>query len=356
MNRWLDSLSEDWVSQPRPSPPASLPNGSHLTSDDSSTFNTSRSRIPRFKPRSDSTSALKSSSTSKIASRAEVNNDSEILGERTSSTLNVRPRQSLENTTKLAGKLPVSISTTRNPTAVSDSSLQSVEYHTIQHKLPSPAVKRGGQRHETPEWKRRALKGEVGFGEQRDLFSPMGLENIFKPATARLRPQKKARGLRLVKEEEFPSSPPPYSLKKESQKPSLIPDMKHLGQGALEDLEEDKEEQKKSSKDDWVRSDRSESEQDIAIQETERVSGQDSRFPSRFPGDWKTGDKRGPSQTYDDRYEDQSPAHINRAGSQDGAPSSTSLVDHVERSRTISGQEESRNEKISPVFVSRHNT
>ncbi|KKA28723.1 hypothetical protein TD95_004819 [Thielaviopsis punctulata] len=36
----------------------------------------------------------------------------------------------------------------------------------------------------TPEWKRRLLKGELGYGEQRDLFHSAvaeGLENIFKP-------------------------------------------------------------------------------------------------------------------------------------------------------------------------------
>lgn len=35
----------------------------------------------------------------------------------------------------------------------------------------------------TPEWRKRLVRGEIGAGEQRDLFAPMGLESVFKPPT-----------------------------------------------------------------------------------------------------------------------------------------------------------------------------
>ncbi len=355
MDRWLDSLSEDWVSQPRPSPAPSILNGSPSVSDSSNTCNTSRSRIPRLKLRSGSTSAANLSSTTKRASQAEGN--SQVLSERTSSTLNLRPRRSLEDATKLDGKLPISKNTLRSSRAFSDSSLQSVQYHTVQHKLPSSSPKRDGQRHETPEWKRRALKGEVGYGEQRDLFGPMGLENIFKPATTRSRPpQKKTRGFRVAKDDEFPSSPPPYTLAKQSQNPSSILDTKHLGQGALDALEEEEEEHKRSCEDDGDRSGRPERKQDSAVYDAQKVSRQDNGCPLRSSQDRTPRDVRGASQNRDSRYEDRSRAIIRRAEDQDADPPSNSLEDHVERSRTISGQEEWRNEKFSPVVVSTHNT
>jgi hypothetical protein len=44
------------------------------------------------------------------------------------------------------------------------------------------SVKRSPAKHQTLEWKKRLVRGEVGYGDQTDLFGPSGLENIFSPA------------------------------------------------------------------------------------------------------------------------------------------------------------------------------
>lgn len=71
--------------------------------------------------------------------------------------------------------------------------------------------------HDTPEWRRRLLQGEIGYGDQKDLFSPMGLENIFQkpdgPASEEKMP--KRRGAMLKGLSAMPSSPPPWSAQEE---------------------------------------------------------------------------------------------------------------------------------------------
>lgn len=75
----------------------------------------------------------------------------------------------------------------------------------------SPA--KGQKLQDTPEWRRRLIKGELGYGDQKDLFSPIGLENIFQQPS---KLQKSLlhggkRGLSLLRDlDAVPSSPPPW--------------------------------------------------------------------------------------------------------------------------------------------------
>lgn len=72
---------------------------------------------------------------------------------------------------------------TRSPLrSVSNVSSQSVfeSTSTVQIK-PKKAGNEEGVA--TPEWRKRLMRGEIGAGEQRDLFAPMGLESVFKPPT-----------------------------------------------------------------------------------------------------------------------------------------------------------------------------
>lgn len=104
--------------------------------------------------------------------------------------------------------------------AYSVASLDSVIYNgTVAQKpaISSPAKDR--PIHETPEWRRRLLKGERGYADQKDLFSPMGLENIFqKPAGGaseeKTQPKRK---LALLKGLSMPSSPPPWPAKEHKE-------------------------------------------------------------------------------------------------------------------------------------------
>ncbi|PNS18756.1 Septation initiation network scaffold protein cdc11 [Sphaceloma murrayae] len=78
-----------------------------------------------------------------------------------------------------------------------------VRYDTVERQS-SP------KKHEaTLTWKKRLVDGDLGYGDQTDLFGPSGLENIFqsptKPTSATKTPSK------LQRCEAMPSSPPPWS-------------------------------------------------------------------------------------------------------------------------------------------------
>ena len=81
---------------------------------------------------------------------------------------------------------------------------------TVQHKS-SPVKEKKAQ--VTPEWKRRVLKENAGG----DLFSPIGLESVFKPPKAKANTGvKSTRKNKLLPQANVPSSPPPL--------PSIAPD------------------------------------------------------------------------------------------------------------------------------------
>lgn len=92
-------------------------------------------------------------------------------------------------------------------------SLDSVVYNgTVAQKAPTQSPEKDRPVHDTPEWRRRLLKGEIGYGDQKDLFSPMGLENIFqKPAGSASEEKQPKRKLGMLKVlGAIPSSPPPW--------------------------------------------------------------------------------------------------------------------------------------------------
>ncbi|KAH7346551.1 hypothetical protein BKA65DRAFT_606319 [Rhexocercosporidium sp. MPI-PUGE-AT-0058] len=178
---WLDSLSEDWISQPPSSgsPAPSLPSLTNSTSD-SSKPRPASTRIPKYNPQKKTPLSERSTNEHNIP-----------LSQR-------RPSKLREITNGTRGR--------RVSRTLSASTTQSV------HLSP----KRGT--HETPEWKRRLLHGDVAYGEQRDLFSPAGLENIFRPPPTNPTSQNK---LHAAQESEdgsvMPSSPPPYRRNHEQQ-------------------------------------------------------------------------------------------------------------------------------------------
>jgi hypothetical protein len=88
------------------------------------------------------------------------------------------------------------------------------QYGTVQQrsKSTSPIKKQ-----ETLEWKKRLLKGQVGYGDQTDLFGPSGLENIFAtPRDSSPQPPKKSR-MSFLERSEMPSSPPVWPLHEGSE-------------------------------------------------------------------------------------------------------------------------------------------
>jgi hypothetical protein len=84
-------------------------------------------------------------------------------------------------------------------------------YGTVAHNTvaKSPVKEAGSQN--TPEWRRRLVKGELGYGDQTDLFGNTGLQNIFqKPTTSPPEePQSPKRKLDFLKGMTAISSSPP---------------------------------------------------------------------------------------------------------------------------------------------------
>lgn len=85
----------------------------------------------------------------------------------------------------------------------------------MQHKNnPRPAQIAANSR-ATPDWKRRVLAGGAAPGRQQDLFSPIGLEQVFNQGStdqgsSKPAPKRRGKKYEAVAIDDFPSSPPPY--------------------------------------------------------------------------------------------------------------------------------------------------
>lgn len=207
---WLDSLSEDWVSQPgsvdasiaSPTPFHDAPAAaaSKLNGDDAPP---TPSRIPRL------------NRSPKRTQSAATGNSSGILSER--SVNEIVNSASRRSPPKSPSKLPQEIKAPERggfaSRSVSASTTGSVVHNTVQKSFRVSPSKRKG---ETPEWKRRLVYGELSYGEQPDLFTSAGtgLENIFKPpAPAPETPVEESyeENSQVHHETTLPSSPPLYA-------------------------------------------------------------------------------------------------------------------------------------------------
>lgn len=112
-------------------------------------------------------------------------------------------RRQLSNNSR--GKLTES----RSFSAASDGS--TVQHGTVQQRSKSASPKKS---QETLEWRRRLVRGHVGYGDQTDLFGPSGLENIFAQAPPQAsnapKTRKSMNWLDKSALGSMPSSPPPW--------------------------------------------------------------------------------------------------------------------------------------------------
>ena len=205
MDQWLDSLSEDWVSQPGSPHSDSSKQTSILKDASSPNSNGSQSRIPRYKPRSASNLSIASGKENGLGPPLRRANTNEAaLREKTSSNLNTSRNQMPKGQVKSQDLGATSRKTLARH--VSAGSTDMLPQDTVQVKA-SPAKNIVGIA--TPDWKRRVLKENMGKG---DLFSPIGLENVFRPPT--IGSKQKAKPALAKKKpsqkEDPPSSPPPY--------------------------------------------------------------------------------------------------------------------------------------------------
>ncbi|KAI2642029.1 hypothetical protein GGS21DRAFT_500871 [Xylaria nigripes] len=306
---WLDSLSEDWVSQGG-SDTSQQPLSISSSPPASTSSKNGRDR-PSFIPRlSTASPGVKRpqhrhhhSSPSLLSERNPNHNNSAHSG---SSKFSQSAKLSYR------GRLSRSCSA---------STASSVAQNSVIHnKSQSTSPSKGPEN--VPEWRRRLIHGELGYGESKDLFSSaaIGLENMFRPPQAPERyngDEVEGEG-HTVHETTLPSSPPPYS-------------------GALRDAIEN---------DDILEHVRN----DSPIQHNISLPRPIAFRPT---GSNKAGLSSDDLATTSDAECDESGEEFE--GSPELAPSFR-IKQLVDESRKISGQSDVRHEDFSPIYIARHSS
>ena len=319
----MDSLSEDWVSQHNSSPP-SLTSGSRLRTANGASGSakirpsTSKSRIPHLTQNRADNSINGKYLRPRSSQGAGRINTSPVLAEHTPSELNVAAQQ---GSAKISGsQKPTTASTlARRPSSVFSGSIQSIQHHTI---LDKPLF--GGENNEVPEWKRRLARGEDVAGDGCDLFGPSRLEGVFKQPTSSRDGQ--------------PSLP---STLVDQQKPWSLPASTNSGVPAFDQYQSMRASRSRPLGMDILE----EVEEDEHAEDGSAIHGRPK------PSASSQGIVR-------DRI-----TSIERGGVREGRispmsgsmrPMSDGIIDA--RVRTVSRQEELKNEVISPVTISKQNT
>jgi hypothetical protein len=197
---WCDGLSEEWI--PQTAAVVSTKNKLeplNAVQTSQSVPPKPLSRLPRLRQSSGSFSEIQ---VRPIAKNLRPSGGKGALTERSLSDNNVAAIASQDTTDPAHSR--------QTSQAYSVVSNDSVVYDGTVAQRKSPTKDR--PIHETPEWRRRLLKGERGYADKTDLFSPMGLENIFqKPAGGTSEDIKQPkRKIGLLKGLSMPSSPPPW--------------------------------------------------------------------------------------------------------------------------------------------------
>ncbi|KAF8864794.1 hypothetical protein BDZ45DRAFT_573230, partial [Acephala macrosclerotiorum] len=302
---WLDSLSEDWISQ-HPSSGSPAPSLPSLANSTSSSTRAASSRIPKYNPQKQAWTTPNEGGNSPLSERS-LNEHNIPLSQR-----------SLRQPSKLR-EVTIGDRGRRLSRALSASSTQSVQYHTVQHKSHSLSPHK-----ETPEWKKRLLQGEVAYGEAKDLFSAAGLETIFQPPPETSNSSNKLPTQEIdddVGSVIMPSSPPAYDFGRANS--------------GKEDNDEDN------------------------VQRRQQPRGMKYRLADSDGSEFSTNDlSRGSSFQLTAR---------SVRGNEEVEPQSeaasemdSSVLQHGNgvngSGRVASGQSDIRNEELSPIYISRHNT
>ncbi|KAI0136919.1 WD repeat domain-containing protein [Xylariales sp. AK1849] len=313
-NAWLDSLSEDWVSQPRSDiSQAQLPSFSDSEANSRrSSMREQISRIPRL------------SQAARLPQSRTYDNSANVLSERSSNDINIQGSQRVPS--KLSQELKSSQRGRHLSRSVSASTAGSVLHNTIQHKSLSASPTKG--RESVPEWKRRLLLGDLAYGEVKDLFSSAGtgLEYLFRPpppSGISDTPQADQGNSdeNMMHETTLPSSPPPY-LRSQRNEPVVeesfnessndfseirpAPRVREMKYTRNDEFYED------MSRPDGSTVERSEYVQDTATQDYNETSSASMTVQQRFDASRKTS---GKSVIHN---EDFSPILITRHNNEDG--------------------------------------
>lgn len=295
---WLDSLSEDWVSQPGSDkldaqlPSSKADEGAKLRAQDPP------SRIPRR--------AMGARSSIPAA------NDISVLSERSANDINMSiPRQRFPS--KLSQEAKPSRDDSKSRCA-SESTNGSIVHNTVQHQSPS-----GKFDGETPEWRRRLVHGDMQYGEQRDLFASAanGLQNMFKPPAASTPNEYEEAYDEPQHESTMPSSPPPYSRRRASAE--LAEEV-----STLEEEQEELQYPNEVTPSPSPRRVQLDVKYKLNVVDTSSIDSPSNRLASTHPSDV-------------DIYRDES------------CLTATCAVG--DNTRKTSGQSDTRNEDFSPIFI-----
>lgn len=309
---WLDSLSEDWPSEPN-SPTDSKPPTRNGTT--RSSIRATGTKIPQ--PSSGNSVNRRSSGTHN-------RNSSIALGERSPSDINIPAQLSKRTPSKLSQEVRPHLRRGRTASrSISGSPAGSVVHNTVQRQsLSSSPDKR---KFDTPEWKRRLIYGDLAYGEQRDLFTSAGtgLEGMFKPpvqAKAPLgHPDEDASDLQR-NNTTFPSSPPEIAASysnyevytdryTEQELPEHIGETQSNGRSVRYKLADDGGSDTSDLSDMSV----------VRKGPRERAQADSSRVAAQFLAPVTDGDEsRKTSSQSAARHEDFSPIFIARPGGADG--------------------------------------
>ncbi|KAK1596680.1 WD repeat domain-containing protein [Colletotrichum navitas] len=195
---WLDSLSEDWPSQAgsETSPSSQLPPLKPTENNKTPNAKGPGSRIPLPVSKIRPSSAGTSDKSPGVLSERSFNNINLPLSQR-------RP-------SKLSREIKPDAQSRQTSRALSASTNGSVVHNTVHRKSFQSSPLRGSA--DTPEWKRRLVYGDIGYGEQRDLFcsAAAGLENMFKPPSPH--PDSTLADQSVRQNTTMPSSPPFFRL------------------------------------------------------------------------------------------------------------------------------------------------
>lgn len=290
-NAWLDSLSEDWVSQPRSDDSAvQLPTLPNKESNSKPASNDLPSRIPRRAV------ATRSSAN---AADSSVN----ILSERSASEINMSMRRGLQQSSKL-------VSGDNDHRVVSVSSTGSVVHNSVEHQ----SLSRTGQ---TPEWKRRLVQGEMLYGEQRDLFcsAAEGLQDFFRPPVPMVADLVAEE---LLGESSMTSSPPVSHRRSSIDLADEVDDYTQENLG------------------------------DVTPSPSPRRAPRDIKYKLNVEdmSAMLSSPSIAPGQRVDSQMQAQG------AFQEDSDPSAISELDA--NSRKVSGQSDTRNEDFSPIMIGKH--
>ncbi|KAI0422444.1 hypothetical protein F5X98DRAFT_326059 [Xylaria grammica] len=318
---WLDSLSEDWVSQPRsdasqPHSDASAPQfpapSSPPTYAKPENVHDRASQIPRFNP---------ANAGIKRSQYQPHHNSPSVLSERNPNEINIRVAQTGPSRLMQEGKLSYrGRYLSRSASASTTSSI--IHNSAIETKSHSASPSKG--RENVPEWRRRLIYGELDYGESKDLFSSAatGLENMFRPPQS-----SEAHNAVLIENEGYtmneitlPSSPPPYSGNREE----VVDDTGEISE--------------RDSYDSSIQHNIS-LPKPVFVRPMEHGSARNSSYHEALAKE---------------KSRDESETKVDGTAESFAIPFRKKQL--LDESRKTSGQSDTRNEDFSPIFIARHSS